>query len=150
MSTGLAHRTYDKGGLCYSACQEAFEWYHLTSLPLTSVWFTLTNPNKIGGTRLFSGARRAVISEEEEIWTLSSGTFLILLFREEADNMCKMLAASNYALLEHEDLEFVEDKRVHATMYPVNATNLYKACLAGVRRQRYWIANKQPLVPILI
>ena len=51
--------------------------------------------------------------------------------------MCKMMAASNYALLEHEDLDYVEDKRIHATMYPVNATNLYKACLAGVRRQRY-------------
>ncbi len=65
--------------------------------------------------------------------------------REEAENMCKMMASSNYALLEHEDLgnyiensfiniDNVEDKRIHATMYPVNATNLYKACLAGVRR----------------
>ena len=56
-----------------------------------------------------------------------------------------MMASSNYALLEHEDLgnykensfiniDNVEDKRIHATMYPVNATNLYKACLAGVRR----------------
>ena len=26
------------------------------------------------------------------------------ILREEADNMCKMMAASNYALLEHEDL----------------------------------------------
>ena len=62
-----------------------------------------------------------------------------------------MLAASNYAVNDHEDLgklywlifllsliDHVEDKRIHATMYPVNATNLYKACLAGVRRQRYW------------
>ena len=52
-----------------------------------------------------------------------------------------MLAASNYALKDHENLDEVEDKRIHATMYPVNATNLYKACLAGVRRQRYWINN---------
>ena len=61
--------------------------------------------------------------------------------------MCKMMAASSYSLGEHEDLgkkililvslDNVEDKRIHATMYPVNATNLYKACLAGVRRQRY-------------
>ncbi len=63
--------------------------------------------------------------------------------------MCKMMATSSYALLDHEDLgtklifltskfiDHVEDKRIHATMYPVNATNLYKACLAGVRRQRY-------------
>lgn len=35
-------------------------------------------------------------------------------------------------------IDHVEDKRIHATMYPVNATNLYKACLAGVRRQKYW------------
>jgi hypothetical protein len=58
-----------------------------------------------------------------------------------------MMAASSYSLLEHEDLgklklllnplDHVEDKRIHATMYPVNATNLYKACLAGVRRQKY-------------
>ena len=62
--------------------------------------------------------------------------------------MCKMMASSSYGLNEHEDLgnlndqsnsftDHVEDKRIHATMYPVNATNLYKACMAGVRRQRY-------------
>lgn len=28
MSTGLANRTYDHGGMCYAACQEAFEWYN--------------------------------------------------------------------------------------------------------------------------
>ena len=27
MSAGLAYNKYDKGGLCYAACQEAFEWY---------------------------------------------------------------------------------------------------------------------------
>ena len=51
--------------------------------------------------------------------------------------MCKMMATSTYGMLEHEDLDEVEDKRIHATMYPVNATNLFKACLAGVRRQKY-------------
>jgi len=25
--SSLAHSSYDKGGMCYSACQEAFEWY---------------------------------------------------------------------------------------------------------------------------
>jgi hypothetical protein len=34
-------------------------------------------------------------------------------------------------------IEDVDDKRIHATMYPVNATNVYKACIAGLRRQRY-------------
>ena len=62
---------------------------------------------------------------------------IINLLREEADNMCKMMAASSYSLKEDENLDHIEDKRIHATMYPVNATNLYKACLAGVRRQKY-------------
>ena len=48
--------------------------------------------------------------------------------------MCKMLAASNYGLGDHEDLDNVKDLRIHATMYSNNAENLYKACLAGVRR----------------
>jgi hypothetical protein len=59
------------------------------------------------------------------------------LLREEAENMCKMMAVSTYSLQEHEDLDNLEDKRIHATLYPVNATNLYKVCLAGVRRQNY-------------
>lgn len=29
MSAGLAYNKYDKGGICYAACQEAFEWYFL-------------------------------------------------------------------------------------------------------------------------
>ncbi len=31
MSAGLAYNKYDKGGLCYAACQEAFEWYLILS-----------------------------------------------------------------------------------------------------------------------
>jgi len=57
--------------------------------------------------------------------------------RAEADNMCKMVASSNYALMQHENLEDVPDMRIHATMYSNNATNLYKACVAGIRRQKY-------------
>ena len=59
------------------------------------------------------------------------------LKRVEADNMCKMMAQSTYALQDHEDLDHVEDMRIHATMYPNNATNLYRACAAGIRRQKY-------------
>ena len=59
------------------------------------------------------------------------------MLRQQAQNMCKMLASSNYSLGDHEDLDNVADLRIHATMYSNNATNLYKACLAGVRRQRY-------------
>lgn len=62
--------------------------------------------------------------------------------------MCKMMATNLYQLQEHEDLckqntliilniADVDDKRIHATMYPVNAINVYKACIAGIRRQKY-------------
>ena len=57
--------------------------------------------------------------------------------RIEADNMCKMMAASNFVLGDGEDLNNVKDMRIHAVMYSNNATNLYKACAAGVRRQNY-------------
>ena len=42
------------------------------------------------------------------------------LKRTEADNMCKMMAQSTYALNDYEDLDEVEDMRIHATMYPNN------------------------------
>ena len=57
--------------------------------------------------------------------------------RMEATNMCKMMSQSTYALQVEEDLDNVEDMRIHATMYPNNATNLYRACVAGIRRQKY-------------
>ena len=44
------------------------------------------------------------------------------------------MASSTYALMEDEDLNNVEDMRIHATMYSNNASNLYRACMAGVRR----------------
>ena len=59
------------------------------------------------------------------------------LKREEADNMCKMMAQSSYALNDGENLDKVPDMRIHATMYSNNATNLYRACSAGIRRQKY-------------
>ena len=31
MSTGIGHLRYDDGGMCYAACQEAFEWYNASS-----------------------------------------------------------------------------------------------------------------------
>ena len=68
---------------------------------------------------------------------LARGKMSDELKRLEATNMCKMLAQSNYALLAGEDLNHVEDMRIHGTMYSTNATNLYKACVAGIRRQKY-------------
>ena len=57
--------------------------------------------------------------------------------RIEATNMCKMMSQSSYSLEAEEDLDNVQDMRIHATMYPNNATNLYRACVAGIRRQKY-------------
>ena len=51
--------------------------------------------------------------------------------------MCKMMATSNYILQDHENLDNVDDMRIHATMYSNNGLNLYKACSAGIRRQKY-------------
>ena len=107
MSTGLAYNSYDKGGMCYAACQEAFEWYNTSTF-----WCQ-------------KGCDFGVGRQSDP------------LLREQADNMCKMLATSNYTLREGESLEKIGDLRIHATMYPNNASNLYKACLAGLRRQKY-------------
>ena len=106
MST-LAYTTYDKGGMCYSACQEAFEWY-------TSSTYWCQKGCDIG------------LGRQSDP-----------LERERADNMCKMLAANHYNIQDTSDLDHVPDMRIHATMYPNNATNLYKACAAGLRRQRF-------------
>ena len=70
------------------------------------------------------------------------------LKREEADNMCKMMAQSSYALNDGENLDNVKDMRIHATMYSNNATNLYRACSAGIRRQKYWESGFQMIESI--
>lgn len=106
MST-LANKSYDQGGMCYAACQEAFEWFN------SSVYWC------------------------QKGCDIGLGRQSDPLLREQAENMCKHLASSNYALGDHEDLDNVHDVRIFATMYSNNATNLYKACLAGVRRQKY-------------
>ena len=105
--SGLAHGTYDHGGMCYAACQEAFEWYNSST-------FWCQKGCDYGKGRQQTPAMRM-----------------------EAENMCKMVASNSYALGGHEDLNNVPDMRIHATMYSNNATNLYKACVAGIRRQKY-------------
>lgn len=72
MSTGLAHRTYDHGGMCYAACQEAFEWYN------SSVFWCQKGCD-------FGRGRK---NDE--------------LLRVQADNMCKMMATNNYSLQQDE------------------------------------------------
>ena len=106
MST-LAYKTYDKGGMCYGACQEAFEWYN------SSIYWCQKGCD-IGHGRQGDD-----------------------LERMRADAMCKMLAQNHYNMKDDDDLDHVEDMRIHATMYSNSAVNLYKACAAGLRRQRY-------------
>ena len=57
----LAHRTYDKGGMCYAACMEAFEWYYSYSY------------SELGGTVQYTGARKDATFQEEECQTIILG-----------------------------------------------------------------------------
>ena len=107
MSSALSYNSFDKGQMCYAACQEAFEWWNSS------------------------------ITWCQKGCDFGRGRMSDKLLRMEADNMCKMMAQSSYALMEEENLDDVKDMRIHATMYPENATNLYKACAAGIRRQKY-------------
>ena len=107
MSAQLAHKKYDDGGMCYTGCMEAFEYWNSST-------FWCQKGCDFGRGRQQSS-----------------------LMRVEADNMCKMMAQTTYALGSEEDLDNVDDMRIHATMYSNNATNLYKACVAGIRRQKY-------------
>ena len=56
--------------------------------------------------------------------------------RKEAGEMCKRLTAESM-YTDKGELEALEDLRVHAEMYPTSPDHIYKACLAGVRRQKY-------------
>jgi len=50
--------------------------------------------------------------------------------------MCKRFTTESMAT-EVGELESVKDLRVHSEMFPTIPENIYRACLAGVRRQRY-------------
>lgn len=56
--------------------------------------------------------------------------------RDEAHRMCKRYATENYWTRTGE-LDNLQDLRVHSEMFPTNPANVYRACLAGVRRQRF-------------
>ena len=105
--SSLANRSYGKGGLCYPACQEAFEWWN------SSVYWC------------------------QKGCDFGMGRMSDPLLRQEAENMCKMMATTSYQLRDFEDLDDIDDMRIHATMYSNNAVNLFKACMAGIRRQKY-------------
>lgn len=50
--------------------------------------------------------------------------------------MCKRFTTEAMAV-EKGELESITDLRVHSEMFPTVPENIYRACLAGIRRQRY-------------
>jgi len=56
--------------------------------------------------------------------------------RDEARRMCKRFTTESMAT-EVGELEQISDFRVHSEMYPTVPQNIYRACLAGIRRSRY-------------
>jgi hypothetical protein len=56
--------------------------------------------------------------------------------RDEAARMCKRYTTESMWTLKGE-LEKLEDLRVHSEMFPTTPANIYRACLAGIRRQKY-------------
>lgn len=105
--SGVASFRMDPGSMCYVGCQEAFDWFN------------------------------ASVHWCQKGCDYAKGRVNHPILRKEAENMCKMVAAESYHLESWEDLDNIKDYRIHAFMYPENATNLYKACLAGIRRQMY-------------
>eukprot|EP01016_Furgasonia_blochmanni_P032345 TRINITY_DN3338_c0_g2_i5.p3 TRINITY_DN3338_c0_g2~~TRINITY_DN3338_c0_g2_i5.p3 ORF type:complete len:115 (+),score=31.71 TRINITY_DN3338_c0_g2_i5:106-450(+) len=53
-----------------------------------------------------------------------------------AQDMCRQYTAETMWTYKGQ-LEKIEDLRVHADMFPTKPENIYKACLVGVRRQKY-------------
>ena len=61
--------------------------------------------------------------------------------RDEASRMCKRYT-SEAMWTRTGELESIEDLRVHSEMFPTVPANIYRACLAGIRRQKYWSNNQ--------
>ena len=55
--------------------------------------------------------------------------------RKEAERMCKRLTTE--AMYTNEDLGAIKDLRVNSLMEPKCPADIYRACLAGIRRQRF-------------
>ena len=56
--------------------------------------------------------------------------------RDEASRMCKRYT-TEMMYTRTGELEQLEDLRVHSDMFPKTPQNIYRACLAGIRRQAY-------------
>lgn len=56
--------------------------------------------------------------------------------RVEAQKMCKRFTTESMST-QRGELEKIDDLRVFADMYPSKPENIYRACLSGIRRQKY-------------
>lgn len=56
--------------------------------------------------------------------------------RELAERMCKRFTTESMFTRTGE-LDNIKDLRVFSEMYPTRPENIYRACLSGIRRQRY-------------
>mmetsp|Transcript_19189 Transcript_19189/g.35061 ORF Transcript_19189/g.35061 Transcript_19189/m.35061 type:complete len:102 (-) Transcript_19189:1808-2113(-) len=101
----MSHRDFEKGGICYLACEELFEQFN------NSRWYC------------YKGCDYA------------SGRVNDPALRLEATEMCKRMTTE--AMVTSEDLDTLDDLRVSSFMVPDRPSNIYRACLAGIRRQRF-------------
>jgi len=56
--------------------------------------------------------------------------------KSEASEMCKRWTAESI-YTKRGELDGLEDLRVYADMFPTSPKKVFKACLAGLRRQKY-------------
>ena len=56
--------------------------------------------------------------------------------RDEAERMCKRFTTESMFTRTGE-LDNIKDLRVFSEMFPTRPENIYRACLSGIRRQRY-------------
>ena len=56
--------------------------------------------------------------------------------RVKAERMCKQYTTEAMYTRKGE-LDNIEDLRVHSEMFPTEPKNIYRACLAGIRRQKF-------------
>ena len=97
MSTDLAHKFLDKGGVCYAVCQEAFEWWN-------SSIFWCQNGYNIGRSRMSDP-----------------------LLRKQTEDMCQIMATSNYSLQKDEDLNNLDDLRIQTLIHKQIPTKLIQS-----------------------
>jgi len=84
MAHQLGNERMDAGGICYVACQEAYDWWNASMH-----WCR-------------KGCDFAVGRVNDPI------------LRYEASNMCKMMATEMYQLQDWEDLDKIKDFRIHS------------------------------------